>query len=132
MQAEIALRALLMQASAVTTLVGARCYPLELPQDCLLPGLVTEHISTVSNKPVNPSTSSRTETTRVSVHVIATDYPTVQTLLPLIRSACHGFRGLVSGVQVGHVSAELIGPALRDDDQALFSQSIDFLITTYL
>ncbi len=132
MQAEQALRALLMQDSAVTTLVGARCYPVELPQDTALPALVTRVISTqLAIKPVQASALRGTHTSRVSVVVLAADYPALQALIPLIRRAAHGFSGLVAGVSVGRISAELIGPAFRDSDLRHYSQSLDFLVTVY-
>lgn len=132
MSAEKVIYALLSQASAVTALVGTRIYPLQVPQEDPLPAIAYASISDVrASVPLDDTASSRTETSRIEVSVIAATYPQVKALLPLIRSACHGFRGTVVGVQVGRISAELTGPALRDDDQSLFSQSIDFLVLTY-
>jgi hypothetical protein len=82
-------------------------------------------------QPVADAAAGGTHTERISVHAIANSYPQMRALITLIRSACHGFHGSVAGVSVGRISAELVGPAMRDDDMSLFSQSIDFLVITY-
>jgi hypothetical protein len=129
MLAEAAIRALLMQASAVTTLVGSRCYPLQLPQDCPLPALVTEHISTVDASTINSTNPFGLVQSRISVTAIALTYPVVQQMLDVVRVACTFQRGLIGGAQVVSVLRAGVGPAQRDADAELFSQSIDFLVT---
>lgn len=133
MQAEIAVRALLLQASAVTSLVGDRIYPRELPLGVELPGLVTEHISTAPGQVVAPvhGSAPSVERSRIRVHAVADTYHAVQQLLAATRSALHGYRGSAGGVRVGHVGADLVGPPLHDDGGQAHTQSLDVIVITH-
>lgn len=129
MRAEKAIRALLMQASAVTTLVGDRCYPGQLPQGCALPALVVEHVSTVDLPTLNAQAGFGLVQTRVQVTVLAATYPQQKSLADAVITACRYQRGVIAGVRVANVVRELVGPDLRDDDRSVFYQSVDFLVT---
>ena len=133
MHAEIALRALLLQASAVTDIVGDRIYPKQLPLGVELPGLVTEHISTVPGQVVAPvhGAAPSSERSRIRVHAVADTYHGVQQLLQAMRTALHGYRGTAGGVRVGHVGADLVGPPLHDDGGQAHTQSLDVMVVVY-
>ena len=129
MHAEKAIHALLMQASVVTSLVGARCYPGQLPQGCPLPALVVEHISTVQASTLDANAEFNLARTRVQVTALASDYPTQKALVHAVAGACTFQRGLIAGVTVISVMRDLIGPDLRDDDRSVFFQAVDFVVT---
>lgn len=129
MRAEKAIRALLMQASAVTTLVSDRCYPGQLPQGCALPALVVEHISTVDKPTLDAASAFGLVQSRIQVTALASSYPQQKSLADAVITACRYQRGVIAGVRVISVVRELVGPDLRDDDRSVFYQSVDFLVT---
>jgi len=128
MRAEKAIRALLMQASAVTSLVGDRCYPGPLPEGCPLPALVVEHVSTVPLPTLDAQAGYGLMQARIQVTGLAANYPAVKTLLDAVVTACNHQRGLIGGVRVASAVRVLIGPDLRDDDRSVFYQSVDFVV----
>ncbi len=129
MRAEKAIRALLMQASAVTSLVGERCYPGQLPQGCALPALVVQHVSTVDRPTLDAAAPFGLVQSRIQVTVLASTYPIQKSLADAVITACRYQRGVISGVRVNSVVRELVGPDLRDDERSVFYQSVDFLVT---
>ena len=129
MRAEKVVRALLMQASAVTALVADRCYPGELPQGCVLPALVVEHVSTVQLGTLDAASAYGLMQARIQVTGLASTYPALKTLLDAASTACNYQRGLIASVRVASVVRQLIGPDLRDDDRSVFHQSVDFVVT---
>lgn len=133
MRAEIAIRALLAQSTDLTAIMPASSiYPLQLPQGAALPALLTEHISTTTlPKLADAYQLISAERTRLSVHAVSTSYAQVQALIEIIRATCHGYRGTIAGVNVGQIAVDLVGPALRDDDMSLYSQSVDLMILTH-
>ncbi len=129
MHAEQVIRALLLQAGAVTALVSDRCYPGQLPQGCPLPALVIEHISTVDLPTLDAAAAYGLTRSRIQVTVLASTYPAQKALAAAAVAACKYQRGLIAGIRVITVTRELLGPDQRDDDRSVFHQSIDFLIT---
>jgi len=129
MAAEKVVYALLSQASAVTALVGARIYPLQVPQDEDLPAITYQVISAVELDRLDAASAYTLTQTRISVAWVDTDYARLKTGLKAVRAACWYARGAIAGVQVVSVLPGGTGPDLRDTDMALFSQSVDFLIT---
>ena len=75
MPAETAIRALLMQSSAITTLVGDRCHPVEVPIGMDLPALATRHISTVDAGTVDAAAPYSLQSSRIEVRAVAQSYP---------------------------------------------------------
>lgn len=133
MHAEIAVRAILLQDGALSALVNDRIYPFELPLGIDLPGLVTEHISTLPHAVVAPvhGAAPSSERSRIRVHAVAETYHAVQQLLAATRTALHGYRGTAGGVRVGHVGADLVGPPMHDDGGQAHTQSLDVIVITY-
>lgn len=129
MSAESVIYALLSQASAVTAVVGARIYPLQVPQEDELPALVYEHISSTPLDRLDAASAYNLAQTRISVSCVSTDYAVLKAVLRDVRTACHYQRGLIGGVQVVSILPGGTGPDLRDADDPLYSQSVDFLIT---
>lgn len=129
MRAEKAIHALLMQAGTVTALVVDRCYPGQLPQGCLLPALVVEHISTVDRPTLDAAAAFGLVQSRIQVTALASSYPQQKSLADAVVAACRYQRGVIAGVRVISVVRELVGPDLRDDDRSVFYQSVDFLVT---
>lgn len=129
MYAEKALRALLMQASAVTAIVGDRAYPVTLPQGCAWPALVLTNISTVPLQTLDAAAAYGLMRGRVQVTAMAATYSELKTLVAAVVAACNYQRGVIASVRVTSVVREFIGPDLRDDDRSVCTQSVDFVVT---
>lgn len=129
MAAEKAIVSLLGAAGPVTALVGTRIYPLQVPQDAVLPALVFETISDTPLDRLDAAAAYNLVQARISVSVVASHYADVKAVLSAVRAACRYQRGLLGGVQVVSVLPDGTGPDLRDPDMALYSQSVDFLVT---
>ncbi|MBB2485406.1 DUF3168 domain-containing protein [Mitsuaria sp. WAJ17] len=128
MQAEKAIRALLMQDVAVTALVGDRCYPGELPEGCALPAVVLDHISTLDLETIGAGSYGLCQS-RIEVKVLASSYVQQKSLTAAVLAACRYQRGVIAGVRVAKVARALTGPDLRDSDRGVFYQSTDFHVT---
>lgn len=128
MHAEKALRALLMQDSAVVALVGDRAYPVELPEGCALPALVLDHVSTVDLATISAASYGLCRS-RIQVMALASSYVLQKSLTAAVLAACRYQRGLIAGVRVASITRALTGPDLKDSDRGVFYQSTDFLVT---
>ncbi len=128
MHAEKVIRALLMQDAAVTALVGDRCYPVELPEGCLLPALVLDHISTSDVGTISAGSYGLCQS-RIEAKVLASSYVQQKNLTAAVLVACRYQRGVIAGVRVASVIRALTGPDLRDTDRGVFYQSTDFHVT---
>lgn len=129
MAAYEAIRALLFQDSAVTTLVGDRIYPVQLPQDCAMPAVVHEEITGVELPTLDATSDYALNQDRIQVTVFAATYTQAKTLREACVAACRFKRGLIAGLQVAHIVRGPIGPDLRDDDRRVSYQSVDFVVT---
>lgn len=129
MRAEKVINTLLNAASGVTALVGARIYPLQLPQDSVLPALVYEHVVSTELTTIDAASAYALMQARIEVTVLAKDYATQKTLIEEVRKALNYQRGVVAGVSVASIVRDTLGPDLRDDDLQVYSQAIDFHVT---
>lgn len=130
MTGEAVIRALLVQASALTALVPvARIYPGLVAQDAALPAIAFSGISDVLLPTVSAYPGVELRRSRVSVTVLATDYPSIKALISEVIKACNYQRGAIAGLSVISVLRDLIGPDLRDDDRGVYRQSVDLVVT---
>lgn len=129
MAAEKVIYALLTGAGPVTALVGDRIYPMQIPQDAVLPAIAYEHVDANPLPRLDAAAAYDLTQARVAVSVVSTSYADVKAVLAQVRAACKYQRGAIGGVQVVSVLPGGTGPDLRDTDMALYSQSVDFLIT---
>lgn len=130
MSAEKVIHTLLTAASAVTAVVGTRIYPMELPQNIVLPALVVSHMTTVTLPTIDAAAAYTVAQSRIEVAILTKeDYPTLKSLLKKVRQACEYQYGSIGGIQVISVARDLVGPDARDSDLGVFSQTIDFMVT---
>lgn len=129
MPAETAIRALLMQSSAITTLVGDRCHPVEVPIGMDLPALATRHISTVDAGTVDAAAPYSLQSSRIEVRAVAQSYPAVQQLLAAIKAACQYQRGTVAGTNLVSILRDITGPAIKEPGEIRYEQTVDFIVT---
>jgi hypothetical protein len=128
MRAEKAIRAQLLGAGSVTSMVADRIWPAQVPQGTAYPALVITHISTVPQPTVDAFAEFQLMRSRIQVTALANDYATQKTLLDLVQQACNFQRGIFNGVRVSSTTRDLIGPDLRDDDRSVYVQSVDFIV----
>ena len=133
MRAEKAVRYLLANASAVTSLLGETTangiHPGQAPENALLPLLVVEFVSGQELSTIDATSAFGLNQARISVSAVAKGYPAMKTLLEQVRVALNYQRGTFNGVRVVSIIRDSVGPDLRDDDRQLYSQSIDFSVT---
>ena len=129
MAAENAIRALLMQASPVVTLVAARVYPGLLPIGCALAGLVVEHISAEPLLTIGAASGGTLMRAQVQVTILASSYTGQQALAAAVIAACNYQRGALAGLQVASVICMQTGPDVQDEERGVFQQSIEFQLT---
>jgi hypothetical protein len=111
--------------------VAARIYPSRVPQNTVMPALVYEYISGNEHPVIDASAGRQLIISRVQVNAMGKNYFDVKNTLEAVRIACLYKRGLIDGVQVVSIMRGGIGPDLRDDQLALYLQSIDFMVTHY-
>lgn len=129
MSAETAVYALLTGAGAVTSIAGTRIYPGVLPEGQPVPAVVFEHISAMRPGAIDAYAPTHLTRTRLQFNLLAADYATVKALRDAVRNALQFARGSLGGSTVHSVLYAGEGPDLFDQGLAVFSQSIDFLIT---
>lgn len=88
---EVAVRAKLLAASAVSNLVSTRIYPLMAPQNVVAPFVVYQRISVVRYRGLSGPT--RTAQPRIQIDSYAADWKGAHELAGAIRQALDGFKG---------------------------------------
>lgn len=133
MSASKVVYALLSGAGPVTAIVGAgagaRIYPVLLPQGKAPPAIVHEVISANRTGAIDAYAPTHLTVSRVQVNLITTDYPALLLLLEATKAAMQFQRGVFGGVTVHSVLHAGEGPVQYDQQLALYTQPIDFLIT---
>jgi len=136
MRAELVVRYLLLQSSALLALVPAAAIsPGRLPQGTRA-GIVVELVSATEILPINAAAGGTMVRSRVQVTAIAETYAALKAVHEQARIALLFKSGLfvfsapnpVVTVRVIGVTRDLIGPDLRDDDIGVRLQSIDYQV----
>jgi hypothetical protein len=115
-------------ASLIAAVPAAKIIAGPIPQGEALPAISVAHISTVRRNTVKQAATVFC-TSRVQVTVLAKDYPTQKSVLALVRAALPRTRGTVNGVYVDDILPDIEGPDFRDDDEGIYMQSQDFIVT---
>lgn len=121
--------ALLSAASPVTTLVGSRIYPLELPQGCLLPAIAIEPEPDVPIPTIDANAGYGLRRTVVSVHLVAKTADALAGLQNAVEAACSFQRGPVAGCDVVSVDAGVVGKPETDSAVGLWYLPFTFNLT---
>ena len=120
-----AIRYLLANNAALTSVVPAANIKAVLPQGVTRPAIEVKHISTTYRHMIASSEDCRS---RVQVTVHATSYPSQHSILSLVREALPRTHGTVDGVEVKSLIKDVVGPDMRNDDIQSFIGSQDFII----
>lgn len=115
-------------APLVAVVSTARIQAGLVPQGTALPAIAVTHVSTVRRQHIAAAAKEYC-IARVQVTVMAADYPTVKSVLALVRSALPRTRGTVNGVALVSLVKDMDGPDFRDDEAGIFMQSVDYIVT---
>ena len=131
MRAENVIYTLLKTDAGLAALVSTRIYPSRLPQNTVMPAIAYELISGMESPVIDAQAGQALMASRVQVTAMAKNYKEVKDTLEAVRLACLYKSGLIANVRVLSVLRDSVGPDLRDDDLALYLQSIDFMVRYY-
>lgn len=129
MQAIAIFNALLSGATGVTALVGARIYPVELPQGGPLPAIAIEAEPDVPLPTIDAAAGYGLRQVQVVVHIVAKTAPALATLQDAVEAACNFQRGMVAGYSVVTVAAGTVGRAETDSAIGLWYLPLNFTLT---
>lgn len=131
MRAEAVINSLLLAATGVATVVGARIYPSRLPQNTTLPAIAYQVVSGTEITPIDAQAGYQLMRTRVQVTAMAKNYAEVKSAIEAVRLACLYKSGTIAGVKVLSITRDSVGPDLRDDELSIYIQSMDFIVLHY-
>lgn len=114
-----AIRSILLNNSAVSSLVGSRVYVLELPDICTFPALSVHKIS----DPYSRIKGSP----RVQVSAWGEDLLITKQISKAVEAALDGYSGTQGTIQIIQITP-LDSQDLPPDDAGLFQVSYDFLV----
>jgi len=129
---EIAIYTILKDTSAVSSLVGARIYPLKAPPKVTKPFVTYQRISGDRWRSFDGPTG--TAQPRIQVDCYATTYAAAKALADAIRQNLDGYAGTVTttsgAVRIGGISLMTDRDLFEDDiDPVLYRVSMDFMVT---
>lgn len=109
----------------VTTLVGTRVYPLELPQGVTLPAITYQRIS--GPRVRSQSGPSGLAHPRIQLNCWARDYAGAVQLADVVRRALDGYRGAMGStiVQASFLDNDLDG---HEPDTGLWRRTLDVIL----
>ncbi|MEQ8409126.1 MAG: hypothetical protein RKH07_12705 [Gammaproteobacteria bacterium] len=123
-------RYLLANHSALTDVVPAlRIRGGDLPQGLAMPAIAVNKIGGQQENNLAMDSPSYLVTQRIQVTVLAKNYDQVQSILPLVLSACPLSRGTINGHTCEGVIPDTEGPDLYDRELDLHSQTQDFMVS---
>ena len=88
----------------VTALIGARCYPLVVPQDAAMPAIAYQRISGSPRR--SHSGFSGLSETRFQLTCEADTYAQAKALAQAVRHCWESFAGTVAGIAIGGAFVE--------------------------
>lgn len=127
MLAEAAAYALLSGAAPVTSVVGARIFPVEVPQNQVTPAIAYELVSGVPTGALDASAPTHLTRSRIRVNLIGKDFDPLKALRTSVVAALRHQRGTFGGTEVHAVFLDYEGPVTYDQALGLFVRPIDFI-----
>lgn len=118
---------LIAQVPAVKILAGV------VPQETVLPAIAltevdeTERMTMAMDRPQ----TSILRRSRVQVTVLTKTYPTMKSILELVRRAVPHTRGLIAGCQVQAILPDSAGNDEQDVQAVIFYQTRDFIVSFF-
>lgn len=132
MKIEAVMRSLLKSDVGVAALTD-QVWPVVLPKgNPAQKYITTQVISNLPRPTIDGFHKLNLYTARVQCDCVAPTYPELVALVEAVRVACNFKRGTIATAQVTSVVLALEGPQSFDDEQRLFMQPVDFIITYQL
>lgn len=129
MEVEKVIRSLLTTDTDLLALTQ-EIWPVALPKSKNAQKYVITHvISNVLRPTIDGHHKLNLYTARVQCDCVAPTYAEMIELVRAVRLACNFKRGTIAGAQVTSVVLALEGPQIFDDEQRLYLQPVDFIIT---
>ena len=121
---------LLNDATLLATVPATRIMAGQLPLGITLPAIMLNEISLIERKNVAMDYVGVLRTARIEVSMFASDYPTLKSLMRLVRAACTNFRGDITdlGVNVDSILPAGASPELKIPGPDIHMQSRDFMV----
>lgn len=120
-----AIRTKLIEDTAVTAVIGAKCYPVVAPQKAAVPFVV---LSVVNVDPTDTKTGvSTTDVFRIQADSYAANYPDCQALDRKVRTAIDKYMGDVDGIYVDGVRY-LTSQDAYEEDPNEFRRISDYIV----
>ena len=132
MQALTIFEAMLTAAAPVVAIVGARIYPLELPQTAPavpLPAIVTRLVSDDGLPTLDAAAGYQMRSAIVELHLVAKSITALYSLRQAVGAACDFQRGTFAGLFVNAVQPGRDGATETDSALGVWYQPITFSIT---
>ena len=128
---EESVRAVLLSDTDVAAIVSARIYPVVLPQNPTLPAVTYQRISLVS--PVTLDAAIGPERIRLQVDCWALTWGAVRALASAVKTALHGFSGIVSGKQALNgvfldSEADIFEPEVGPGGEGIYRVTSDYFV----
>jgi hypothetical protein len=114
-----AIRSILLANSEVSSIVGTRIYPLQLPLQCTFPALSYSFPSDNFQRVIRPA--------RLQIDCWAEDFTICKNLKNIVEKALNGYSGTVLGIDIEGIFP--ISPYdIAPDDSGLFHIPYDFKV----
>lgn len=121
----------LLDVTGVTSIVGGRRAPSQLPQNTAMPALVYDAVSTNPVMMINAASGPQLLISRVQVTALSESSDGVHTLLTAIMTALNLKSGTYAGKAVASVVRDMRTQISKDNDAGVWFASQDFMIHWY-
>lgn len=124
-------------APVVAVIPAAQIMAGDLPLGTPLPAISVTQVSSMPARLIRNSESIKQHTDRVQTSVqfkglqgspAGTGYPGLKAAMQLVLAACPGQRGVINGVTVDSITADIEGPDMYDAVDAVHASSRDFIV----
>lgn len=124
--------AALLNVAGVNALVGNRKALGQLPQNTAYPAVVYQVVSGVPQPILSFSGQPQMAQARIQINPLATTIGEIKAIHAAIRAAMDfKLQQIVAGKRVVSCRLDSIGPADRDNDAGIWTQSADYLLMYY-
>ena len=131
MNVEIIVGALL-NAPAITALVGDRKALAQLPQGTAMPAIVYQVIDALPRPNVNYASEPTMAVARIQINPLAQDIAKVKAIHSALRSVLDfKYNTIVAGKRVVSCRFSMLGPMDKDNEAGVWTQPADYIIIWY-
>lgn len=125
----ITLALLRAHAPVLAILPATSVYAGPVPQGKAYPAISIREVSSNEQSTVNRERPKTLVRARVQVTVLATTYPQMKALLLAAKLGAGNHTGMIGAYEVNSVRPESVNPEMPVDDDGIYEQSRDFMVT---